>query len=77
KSVGATHPVTGKDMSARAPRNSGGNYGPKASTYGDKPSAYAGTKYAAVLLAPLIIGTAWLAYIFLAGKSNIPAGQLS
>lgn len=73
KSVGATHPVTGKSMSSE---RESGNYEPK-KTYGEKPEpAYGGTTYAA-LLAPLIIGVAWLAYIFLVGRFDIAAEQLS
>jgi hypothetical protein len=63
------NPVTGEATSSREGR---GHYGPE-KVYGDKP-AY-GT-YAA-LMVPLFIGAAWLAYIFLLGKSDIGAGQLS
>ncbi len=78
---GKINPVTKESLSPG--KRGGGNYGPKGGgyagkTYEAKPAPdYSAAKYAAVLLAPLVIGSAWLASIFLRGKSNIPAGQLS
>lgn len=68
------NPATGEQLSSG--RESGEQYGPK-SGYADK--TYEGKHYdkAAALLVPLVIGVAWLAYVFLIGRSDIPAAQLS
>ena len=87
KSVEGTNLGTGEALQpASSLERGGGNYGPT-KTYAGKEPAYTDKTYegskepyqgkAAALLVPLIIGVGWLAYIFLVGRSDIAAGQLS